>query len=234
MGQESEMTLFRWALWTLLFYGKISLTKRMLKNPYSGKFIVFEGLDGSGQSTQTQLLGDFLIKNGHNVVLTKEPTKDSEAAKKIRHILEKKDSGVDPLHLQELFAQDRGEHLEKLITPALKRGRTVISDRYFFSSFAYGAASGIDLEKLIELNREFLLPDLAIILKVRPEVCMARIGKRGEPRTLFEEKEKLAKVWQIYEVLPKRFNNAYIINGEKPIEDVFEDVKNLVRSKLNL
>jgi len=206
----------------------------MIKNPHPGKFIVIEGLDGSGQSTQAELLRDFLAERGHDVVLTKEPTKDSEAAKKIHQALEKKDTGVEPRHLQELFAQDRGEHLEKLITPALKEGKIVISDRYFFSSFAYGAASGVELEKLIELNERFLLPELIIVLKVRPEVCMVRIGKRGEPQTFFEEKEKLAKVWQVYEVLPKRFENVYIINGEKPIEEVFEDIKNLVHSKLNL
>lgn len=217
----------------------------MQKNPYSGKLIVFEGLDGSGQSTQASLLRDFLVSKGYKVILTKEPTKDSEAGKKIRQILNKIDE-ERPRQLQELFTEDRAEHLEKLIIPALKEGKIVISDRYFFSSFAYGSASGVDLEELIVLNQEFLIPDLTIILKVRPEVCMERIGKRGEPQTFFEETEKLRKVWEVYEILPKFFENAcpvafdkkaygvYIIDGEKPIKDVFEEIKSLVHSKLNL
>lgn len=205
----------------------------MQKNPYPGKFIVFEGLDGSGQSTQASLLRIFLVEKGYDVVLTKEPTKDSDAGKKIREVLNK-NTQVQPVYLQELFAQDRKEHLESVIAPSLKDGKIAISDRYFFSSFAFGTASGADLEKLIELNKKFLAPDLTIILKVRPEVCMERIGKRGEPQTLFEEAEKLKIVRLTYEALPGRFENVYIIDGEKSIEEVFDDVKKIVHLKLNL
>lgn len=200
----------------------------MRQNSHPGKFIVIEGLDGSGQSTQVKLLGDFLIKNGYNVVPTKEPTKDSEAGKKIRQILDK-NTQVEPMDFQELFAKDRKEHLEKLIIPALKEGKTVISDRYFFSSFAYGASSGADLEQLIQINSEFLMPDLSIILKVKPEVCLERIGKRGEPQTLFEEKEKLIKTWETYKIMPERFENVYIIDGEKPIEEVRQNIKDILQ-----
>ncbi|PIW92243.1 MAG: dTMP kinase [Candidatus Nealsonbacteria bacterium CG_4_9_14_0_2_um_filter_37_38] len=228
----------------------------MQKNPYAGKFIVFEGLDGSGQSTQANLLKDFLLEKNFNVILTKEPTQDSEAGKKIRKILDKK-AGVQPLQLQKLFAQDRKEHLENIIIPALKEGKIVISDRYFFSSFAYGSASGVNLEWLIKINDEFLLPNLTFILKVSPKICLGRIKKRGDKITLFEEKKELEKVWEVYKILPKLFENVYpvrksekklrskrkdidffngvyIINGEKPINEVFEEVKNLAHSKLNL
>ncbi|PIR02253.1 MAG: dTMP kinase [Candidatus Nealsonbacteria bacterium CG11_big_fil_rev_8_21_14_0_20_37_68] len=164
----------------------------MQKNPYAGKFIVFEGLDGSGQSTQANLLKDFLLEKNFNVILTKEPTQDSEAGKKIRKILDKK-AGVQPLQLQKLFAQDRKEHLENIIIPALKEGKIVISDRYFFSSFAYGSASGVNLEWLIKINDEFLLPNLTFILKVSPKICLGRIKKRGDKITLFEEKKKSGK-----------------------------------------
>lgn len=205
----------------------------MQKNPHSGKFIVIEGLDGSGQSTQANLLRNFLIEKGYEVVLTKEPTKDSEAGKKIREILDKKVE-AKPAKFQTLFAQDREEHLKNLIMPSLEENKIVVSDRYYFSSFAYGAANGVDLEWLIKINDEFLLPDLTFILKTNPEVCLERIKKRDTKLTLFEEKEKLAKVWQTFEILPRRFENVYIIDGERPIEEVFEEVKNLVHSKLNL
>ena len=134
------------AVLSLLFlYGKISVEGIMQKNSYPGKFIVFEGLDGSGQSTQAALLRDFLIKNGQEVVLTKEPTKDSLAGQKIREVLNK-NTEVSPMYLQGLFAEDRKEHLDKVIVPALKNGMIVISDRYFFSSFAFGSSPGVSLD----------------------------------------------------------------------------------------
>ena len=203
----------------------------MQKNPYKGKFIIFEGLDGSGQSTQAGLLRDFLIKKGYKVVLTKEPTFSSKAGKKIRQVLDKKEK-ISAKELQELFAKDRKEHLEKLIIPALKEGKIVISDRYFFSSFAYGKASGLDLEWLIKINNEFLLPDITFLLKVSPQICLERIKKRNRERTLFEEKEKLEKVWKIYEILPTRFKNVYMVDGEKSIKEVFEEIKIIINKSL--
>jgi len=203
----------------------------MKNNPYPGKFIVFEGLDGSGQSTQAGLLKDFLIKKSYQVILTKEPTLDSEAGKRIRETLDKKFE-TEPSKLQELFAQDRKKHLENVIIPALKEGKIVISDRYFFSSFAYGASSGVNLDWLIKINNEFLLPDLTFILKVKPEVCLERIEKRNLKRTFFEEKEKLEKVWQNYQVLPARFENVYMIEGEKPKEAVFSQIKEIALSQI--
>jgi len=205
------------------------------KNSYPGKFIVIEGLDGSGQSTQTNLLNDFLIKKELKIVLTKEPTKDSEAGRKIREVLDKKEK-MEPAQLQELFAQDRKEHLEKEIAPALKEGKIVISDRYFFSSFAYGAASGADLDWLMKINNNFLLPDITFLLKVSPEVCIERIQKRNQDseRTLFEEKEKLAKVWNFYKIFPNRFENVVVINGEKSIEEVFEEIKKIIIKELKI
>lgn len=196
----------------------------MIKNPYQGKLIVFEGLDGSGQSTQSGLLRDFLVKKGYQVVLTKEPTKTSQAGKKIREILDKKRK-ARPWQLQELFAKDRKEHLRKVIIPALKEDKIVISDRYFFSSFTYGGAEGLSLKRLIKLNEKFLMPNLTIILKVSPAVCLERIKKRKQEITLFEEKAKLAKVWKFYQALPQKFENIEIIDGEKPIPKVFEEVK---------
>jgi dTMP kinase len=202
----------------------------MQRNTYPGKFVVFEGLDGSGQSTQAKLLRDFLVKKDYQVVLTKEPTLDSQAGKKIRQILDKK-TRVRPGQLQKLFADDRKEHLDKVIIPTLKKGKIVISDRYFFPSFAYGAADGCKLDWLIKINNEFLLPDLTFILKVSPEVCLERIKKRNEEITLFERKEKLAKVWQTYKLLPKKFENVKLnvklIDGEKTIKEVFFQIKKL-------
>jgi dTMP kinase len=196
----------------------------MIDNNYKGKFIVFEGLDGSGRSTQVVKLGQFLTDRGFNVVTTKEPTIDSAAGRKIKEILTQKIE-TDPMELQRLYAQDRKEHLENKIIPALEEGKIVISDRYFFSTFAYGSAHGADLEKLIELNNNFLYPDMIILFKIDAKACMDRIEKRGDLKEFFEREEMLEKVSQVYDDLSLRFKNFKIIDAKKSKEEVFNQIK---------
>ncbi len=198
----------------------------MKDNPYTGRFIVIEGLDGSGQTTQVALLKQFLEGKGLRVISTKEPTMDSEAGRKIRGILDEK-VRIEPIELQKLFTQDRREHLDNLIIPVLQDGKSVISDRYYFSTFAFGASDGLDLDDLIRMNDGFLLPDLTIILKVSPRVCVERIEKRGEAKTLFEKEDKLTEVWKTYALMPERFKCVHIIDGEQPIDQVHEEIKHL-------
>jgi len=205
----------------------------MIKNNYPGKFIVFEGLDGSGRSSQMERVGEFLANNNFSVVLTKEPTQDSEAGRRIKQILQEKIE-TDPMELQKLYAQDREEHLENKVMPALKEGKTVISDRYFFSTFAFGAAHGADLEELIKLNNDFLYPDIVFLFKASAKLCIERIEKRGSPKELFEKQEMLEKVWQVYEKLPLRFANFKIIDGEKSKDEVFQEIKNILLEELKI
>jgi len=190
-------------------------------------FLVLEGLDGSGHTTQANLLKEYLEKKGFSVFLTKEPTDTSSVSQKIKHILSKKIK-ISPLKLQKLFAKDRQEHLKKEIIPALKKGKIVICDRYFFSSFAYGGAEGVSFEKIFKLNKDFLYPDLTFILNVSPKVCLKRIDERGKPKTLFEKQRKLQKVWRVYQTLPREFEGVRIINGEGTKKEVFFRIKNIL------
>lgn len=208
----------------------------MIKHNYPGKFIVIEGLDGSGKSAQVELLVNFLESNpptggGKKVILTKEPTIDSEVGRKIKQIL-KGEIKINPLELQKLYVQDRKEHLENKIIPALKEGKFVVSSRYAFSTFAYGTCDGLDMDLLIKMNEHFLLPDLTIIIDVSPESCVKRIEGRGEPKELFEKKEKLAKVNEVYKKMSAMFENIIMVNGEKAILEVFEDIKNEIEKIL--
>lgn len=196
-----------------------------------GRFIVFEGLDGAGRSTQIEKVKSFLIDKGLEVVTTKEPTIDSESGRKIKNILQNKIE-TEPIELQKLYAQDRKEHLENKVVPALKEGKTVISDRYFFSTFAYGTAHGGKLEDLIRLNSDFLYPDLIILFKIDAKTCIERIEGRGEPKEFFEKQEMLKKVGQVYEMIAKNFKNFYIINAQNSIEEVFEQIKDIILKKL--
>ncbi|MEK7658513.1 MAG: dTMP kinase [Patescibacteria group bacterium] len=203
----------------------------MIKNNYPGKFIVVEGLDGSGKSAQVDLVIDYLKQQGREVVVTKEPTVESEAGKKIKQAL-RNEITVEPLELQKLYVQDRREHLENKVIPALKEGKFVVSSRYAFSTFAYGHSDGLDVDLLVELNEEFILPDLTIIIDVPPESCIERIEGRGEPKELFEKKEKLTKVNEIYKKIPEIFENVIMINGERPISEVFIDIKKTIEKVL--
>jgi len=211
----------------------------MIKNPYPGKFIVFEGLDGSGSTTQASKLRDWLNRAQKELVLgkplahlTKEPTNNIIGGL-IRGQLTG-DWKTRPECLQLLFAADRSHHLEKEVIPLLKNGVTVISDRYFFSTIAFGASEIADKEWLQGLNKPFLLPDLTFLIKVAPRVCLQRIKGDRFSVELFEREEALIRVWQNYEELAKKFDDVYIVDGEKPIEDISQGIKSLVRSKLNL
>lgn len=199
----------------------------MKKSIYPGKFIVVEGLDGSGKSSQVDLLIEYLKKNGKDVVVTKEPTMDSESGRKIKQAL-KKEIVIESLELQKLYVQDRKEHLENKVIPALKEGEFVVSSRYAFSTFAYGYSDGLNVDLLVDMNKEFLLPDLTIIIDVNPKSCVERIENRGEPVELFEKLEKLTKVNEIYKKTSDMFENVVIINGERPIAEVFEDAKKVI------
>jgi len=203
----------------------------MIKNNYRGKFIVLEGLDGSGKSTQFDLLVDYLKGRGRDVIATKEPTMDSDSGRKIKQVL-RKEIIIEPLGLQKLYAQDRKEHLENKVISALKNGKFVVSSRYAFSTFAYGYSDGLDVDLLVKINDNFLLPDLTLVIDVSPKECIRRIEKRGVIKELWEKKNKLTKANEIYKKLPAMFENVFLINGEGPVQEVFEDIKNEIKKLL--
>ncbi len=195
-----------------------------------GKFIVFEGPDGSGQTTQAELFKKYLEGKNYQVVLTKEPTKASEASKKISDILNHRVTAT-PEEFQQLFVDDRRDHLEKLILPNLAEGKMVISDRYFFSTLAFGSLS-CDLEWLIGINKDFPVPDKTFILDVSPEVCVNRIISRGLPVQFFETKEKLGKVMENYRKVSPRFPNVHVLDGERSIEAIHQEIVELASKML--
>lgn len=207
----------------------------MKKNSYKGIFIVFEGLDGSGKSVQAKLLEKHLRKEGVDSILTKEPWK----IKKImppgnlikKALAEDEEIAVSPKELQGLFAENRGLHLKTEVIPALQKGKIIICDRYAMSSLAFGSADGVSLNSLIELNKNFLEPDLTILLKVSPEICMERIDTRNDTKTRFEKQAHLKKTWKAYKKLAKKFENISIVNGEKSIKKIHKKIKKIIKNK---
>lgn len=199
--------------------------------PHLGKFIAFEALDGSGASTQISLLAKYLSEKGLRVHVTKEPTNNIIGGL-IRGQLTK-DWKTSQTCLQLLFAADRAHHLERDILPALQTGAVVITDRYCFSTMAFGGID-IDIEWLKKINEQFLLPDLVILLKVAPEECIARIKRSRMGLELFEDVEKLRAVWTNYEKLAKEFPNFVVVDGSRAIEEIAADIRKIVEDRLAL
>lgn len=156
--------------------GMILLAKQKL-----GRFIVFEGGDGSGKTTQIDLLKNALAQRGEEVLLTREPgsTPISEA---VRHIvLSPEYMGMDAVCEANLYAAARAQHVRRIIKPALLEGKTVLCDRYIHSSLAYqGAGRGLGEDAVLDINRaamDGLWPDTVLLLDMDPEQALARAGK---------------------------------------------------------
>lgn len=182
-----------------------------------GKFIVIEGLDGSGASTQVGMLSEYLSSKGYKVLITKEPTNNLIGGLIRGQLTHEWKS--NPECLQLLFAADRSHHIEKEIIPALEKGFIVISDRYMYSSLAFGSID-CDIEWLKSINSKFLKPDVSIILNVPPEVSVDRIGRSRAGFELFEDRAKLEKVREVFDRLAKENHGIFVIDGTLPVNKV--------------
>lgn len=204
---------------------------------HKGKFIVVEGLDGSGKSTQALRIVSYvnepqnkLVFGYRGVHLTREPT-DSLIGGLIRSQL-KHDWHSSPTCLQLLFAADRAYHLEKEVLPLLEKGVVVVSDRYFFSSFAYGALNPKDAAWLFAINSKFLVPDLTFFIDVAPKTCIERIkGDRFEV-SLFEKEQELARVRRNYKFLLSKFKNIVVVQGDRSADEVTDDIIGVLNVRL--
>ncbi len=198
------------------------------KGERNGLFIVFEGIDGSGKSTQACLLAEKLHRRGLEVVRLSEPTR-GKWGEKIRELSKNSDS-LSPREELALFIKDRREDVRKNIRPALEAGKVVILDRYFYSTLAYQGARGISLEEIRQKHRSFvILPDLVFILDVPVSTGLRRIKDRPVIYRLFEEKEYLKKVREIFLSLPDP--ECLIIDGRLPAEVIHRKIWSILCRK---
>lgn len=209
----------------------------MQKNSYSGRFIVFDGLDGSGQSTQAKILVEYLNAQstkhllGHTgAYYTKEPTSSLIGGLIRGQLTHEWKSSAECLQL--LFAADRAHHLEKDIIPLLERGVIVVCDRYLFSTIAFGFREIKDKGWLKEINKNFLLPDLTFFLRVSPKICMERIRRARFGITLYEKEDILQEVWLQYEKLAQEYQNVHIVDGERSVDSIAKEIQEIVIQKL--
>ena len=194
-----------------------------------GLFIVFEGIDGCGKSTQVWRLGKHLsnLSKYNHIVMTREPWKDTKIRKMLR---ESEDPYSNAVELAKMYVEDRKEHIKELIMPELMKGAHVISDRYSLSTLAYQQTQGIPLKKLVEMHRGLPIPDIIFIVDIPAKVALERMQKdttRDKKKEhKFEKDVKfIEKLRKIFLKLPEQLgnHNIFVIDGTKSVEDNFQN-----------
>lgn len=200
-----------------------------------GRFIVFEGIDGSGKTTQLKLLGERLEQRGYRVLYTREPggTPMGEAVRKI--LLDPQHKEINPVAEALLYAAARAQHVAQVIKPALLEGQIVLCDRFVDSSLAYqGFARGLSIELLEKINEPAtagLRPDLVLLLDFVSAAGLERIAGAGRAADRIEQ-ESLdfhRKVRAGYLTLARRDPRRYrVIDANGTIEQIHRDIIGLV------
>ncbi len=201
-------------------------------------FLTFEGIDGSGKSTQARLLAKTLEAEGHDVVLTREPG-GSNGAEEIRAlVLEGKPDRWSAEAELLLFTAARRDHLERLIEPSLAAGKVVICDRFADSTRIYQGSRSGDLRAMVDTLHKLMIrrePDLTFIIDMDPETGHARAKGRGGKEERFEDfGAGLQAVMRTgFLALAEEFaDRCMVVDGDRPVEAVAADVAEIARVRL--
>ena len=196
-----------------------------------GHLITIEGIDGTGKTTQVQLLREWLEKHGIPAVALKEPTQGRYGQEIGRRAAA---GNMDTDTELRLFMEDRKEDVEKNIRPALEAGRVVVMDRYYLSNMAYQGARGLDPERIRVENEKFSpVPDLIIVLDLDPHKSMARVNTRKHVVGHFENEAYLEKVREIFLAIGRQ-PNAVVIDTGAQLSEVHKRIVDAVRERLHL
>ena len=197
-----------------------------------GKFIVIEGIDGAGTTTQAKLLSEWIASRGRKCLLTSEPSQGPVGVL-LRQILSGSVRTPDNDVIALLFAADRIDHLDNQVLPALKTGSYVVSDRYYHSSLTYQSLQG-DLEWIRELNSRAREPDVTYILDLPADLATQRRRRERNSEELYEKDATQQKLEEAYHRLPSILKEEIIIlvNGSKDIDAVHLAITTDIQNRL--
>ncbi len=202
---------------------------------YKAPFIVFEGIDGSGKSTQAKMLFDFIITQNQKAYLGFEPT-DEKWGKQIRDILAGKEFPTAE-KMVELFINDRQDDVKRNIKPNLENKTTVILDRYYYSNAAYQGAMGLTADYILQQNKKqnFPEPDCIYLIDITPELALQRISLRNQnaEKDLFEKSSFLKKVYTIYKNISKQHPQFCVIDGSQSIQQIHSAIVSDYRDRFS-
>ena len=204
-----------------------------------GYFISFEGIDGSGKSTQIQKLARFLETLGFDVIITREPG-GSDGGEEIRNLLLQ--GNVDRWSAETeilLFTAARRDHLERIILPAIEDDKIVICDRFTDSTRMYQGMRGPNLRNLVDMLNEKIIncdPDLTIVIDIDPQISLKRAKSRKTVEERFEDfgVEMQLNMRNGFIELAKEFSNRIeVVNGQQSVDDLAKDICSIVKAKLS-
>ena len=196
------------------------------------RFITFEGIDGSGKSTQARLLADYLSVKGNKVFFTKEPGEGKFGEAIRNEILDRRDIDIEPYAELCLFCADRAQHVRELILPKLKDGYTVICDRYYDSTLAYqGSGRELDPDLVFRMAVASSLdvePDVTFFLSIPVEQALLRLKDRGRERNKMDEEpfEFHNRVDEGYrQLIEKKIPRIKVIEASGSLEETQMEIR---------
>ena len=203
----------------------------------SGTFITFEGIDGSGKSTQLRLLANYLNEAGCEVLLTREPG-GTPVGVRLRGALLDAHEEVDPLTELLVFAADRAQHVRRVLRPAIAAGKVIISDRYADATVAYqGAGRGFSpnlISEIVQLATDGLKPDLTVLFDLSVEDSIARTSRRANAKNKGDRLDAEASDFHVrvrnayLEIARAELDRVKIVETNRPAEETHERVKQIV------
>lgn len=222
---------------------KICLDLDFKRNKYPGKLIAFEGIDASGKTTQVKLLKKELEKMGKRVFLTKNPTRKGPIGRLIHQVLRGKIK-VPLVSFQYLYSADRQVQQIEIIEH-LKKGDIVITDRYFWSSIAYGISDRdatdyknttnflLISQSILSMYYQFLIPNISLHLNISTKTALKRLNVMSKTKEIYENTQKLQKIQKGYDFVSTMFKKEItVINGEQKVKEIEEKILKEVKKIL--